>query len=61
MKLVVTNVPYFRGECPFNGYGAEDCSLTCSRCNHFDLPCDSDECDGLISFEKMLKECGENA
>lgn len=58
MQLIVTEMPYFLGDCPFYDEGA--CSLLHGdHCDHFDQPCwerNPDECPRLITAEAYQKK-----
>ena len=56
MKLIVDEMPYFSGECPFCDL-SEHCKLTGDHCGPYDVPArerNVEECDGLITLEAYL-------
>lgn len=62
MKLLVDEMPYWFGDCPF--YRGGGCTLRYGEhCEHFDAPCgdrNQEECLGLITLAAHLKGVDNN-
>jgi hypothetical protein len=59
MKILVNEMPYFLGECPFYDYST--CKLDGEHCEQFDPPCGErnlEECPHLMTLETYKKEGG---
>lgn len=58
MKIIVDEMPYFTGDCPFCEGGS--CALQRGeRCEHFDPPTrerNLEECPGLMTLEAYMSQ-----